>query len=83
MQLLAEAGVPTSRLLLAATRNAADALGAGRRLGRVAPGFEADLLVLDANPLADILHTRAIHAVVLDGQLLTADTLENLKGEQP
>ncbi|MEZ0471499.1 amidohydrolase family protein [Luteimonas salinilitoris] len=81
MQLLAEAGVPTARLLLAATRNAADALGAGRRLGRIAPGFEADLLVLDANPLADILHTRAIHAVVLDGRLLTADALNQLEGE--
>lgn len=81
MQLLAEAGVPNDRLLLAATRNAADALGAGERIGRIAPGFEADLLVLDANPLNDIRHTRDIHAVVLDGELLTATALDQLKGE--
>ncbi len=81
MQLLAEAGVPNARLLLAATRHAAEALGAGQRLGRVAPGFEADLLVLDADPLEDIQHTRDIHAVVLNGTLLTAAALNQLKGE--
>lgn len=83
MQLLAEAGVPNAQLLLAATRNAAEALGAGERLGRVAPGFEADLLVLDANPLDDIRHTRQIHAVVLDGTLLGTTALNQLKGERP
>lgn len=81
MQLLAEAGVPVPRILRAATSNAADALGAGTRLGRVAPGFEADLLVLDANPLHDVQHTRDIHAVVLDGQFLDSITLNRLKGE--
>ncbi len=81
MQLLAEAGVPVSHLLQAATRTAAEALGAGQRLGRIAPGFEADLLVLDANPLDDIRHTRDIHAVVLDGQFLTTHALNQLKGE--
>ncbi|OHE84662.1 MAG: hypothetical protein A2190_10175 [Lysobacterales bacterium RIFOXYA1_FULL_69_10] len=81
MDLLAEAGVPNAQLLLAATRNAADALGAGERLGRIAPGFEADLLVLDGNPLEDIARTRDIHAVVLDGRLLTTDALNQLKGE--
>lgn len=81
MQLLSEAGVPNARLLLAATRNAAEALGAGQRLGQIAPGFEADLLVLDADPLEDIRHTGDIHAVVLDGVLLTPAALKRLKGE--
>ncbi|OGT59498.1 MAG: hypothetical protein A3E01_01580 [Gammaproteobacteria bacterium RIFCSPHIGHO2_12_FULL_63_22] len=81
MQLLADAGVPPSRILLAATRNAAQALGAGDRLGRIAPGFEADLVVLDANPLDDIQRTRGIHAVVLDGQLLATEAINRLKGE--
>lgn len=81
MSLLAEAGVPLPRILLAATRNAAEALGAGERLGRIAPGYEADLLVLDANPLIDIQHTREIHAVVLDGRYLSTQDLHRLKGE--
>lgn len=81
MDLLAQAGVPITRILLAATRNAADALGAGERLGRVDTGFEADLLVLDANPLLDLGHTRGMHAVVLDGQWFDTDALTRLKGE--
>lgn len=81
MQLLVESGVPVARVLLAATRNAAEALGASERLGRIAPGFEADLLVLDANPLNDIQHTLDIHAVVLNGRLLSTDALNTLKGE--
>lgn len=83
MQLLTEAGVPISRVLTAATVNAADALGAGSRLGRIAPGFEADLLVLDANPLSDIRNTRGIHAVVLDGQFFDTEAVTSLQGEQP
>lgn len=81
MQLLADAGVPSARLLLAATRNAAESRGAGERLGRIERGFEANLRVLDRNPLHDIRHTRGIHAVVLDGEFLTAATLDRLKGE--
>lgn len=81
MQLLAEAGVPVPQVLLAATRNGAQALGAGGRLGRIAEGYEADLLVLDANPLEDITRTRGIHAVVLDGRFLDQAALGQLKGE--
>ncbi|HMB38947.1 MAG TPA: amidohydrolase family protein [Wenzhouxiangellaceae bacterium] len=78
MALLAEAGVPVDRILAAATVNAAEALGANDRLGHIAEGFEADLVVLDANPLEDISHTRAIHAVVSDGRWLDANRLAEL-----
>ena len=81
MHLLAEAGVSPDRILAAATVNAADALGASERLGRIAPGYEADLVVLDGNPLADIGHTQAIHAVVLDGRFMSKADLAELKGE--
>ena len=81
MELLADAGVPAPRILLAATRTPAEALGAGERLGRIAAGYEADLLVLDANPLDDIRHTRGIHAVVIDGRPLDIEALDRLLGE--
>jgi imidazolonepropionase-like amidohydrolase len=81
MALLAEAGVPTASILAAATTDAAGALGAGDRLGRINPGFEADLLVLDADPLVDIRHTRRIHAVILDGRFIDAGEIAELKGK--
>ena len=78
MSLLAGAGVPADRILAAATVNAAEALDAGDRLGRIASSFEADLVVLNSNPLDDIDHTRAIHAVVSDGRWLDSDHLAEL-----
>nr|WP_255691800.1 amidohydrolase family protein [Luteimonas sp. XNQY3] len=81
MALLADAGVPTPRILAAATVQAADALGAGDRLGRIAAGHEADLLVLDGDPLIDLAHARDAHAVVLDGRYLDRDTLAALRGD--
>ncbi|PYP40324.1 MAG: hypothetical protein DMD43_08700 [Gemmatimonadetes bacterium] len=41
-------------------------------VGTVAPGRLADLVLLDADPLADIRNTRRVHAVVADGRLLDA-----------
>ncbi len=39
-------------------------------LGTVEPGKIADLLVLDANPLASARNYRAIHAVIKDGRVI-------------
>ncbi len=39
-------------------------------LGTIAPGKLADLVLLDADPLADIRNTRRINAVVANGRLL-------------
>ena len=82
MALLAEAGVPNARILRAGTANAADSLGAGDRLGRVAVGYEADLLVLDGDPLVDLAHARDAHAVVLDGRYLDRAALAALRGDE-
>lgn len=81
MTLLSEAGVPVDRVLAAATVHAAEALGAGDRLGRITEGFEADLIVLDANPLDLIANTQAIHAVLLDGHWLDSAKLSKLSNE--
>jgi len=82
MNLLADAGVPNARILAAATWQAADALGAGDRLGRVAIGYEADLLVLDDNPLEDLAHAREAHALVVDGRYLDSAALVTLRGDE-
>jgi adenine deaminase len=47
----------------------------------VEPGRLADLVLLDADPLADIRNTRRIHAVVVDGRLLDRAALDGLLAE--
>ncbi|WP_433546840.1 amidohydrolase family protein [Streptomyces sp. CA-294286] len=61
--LLAEAGIPAQRVLQAATTTPAQLL-------RLPKDRLADLVVLDADPLVDITHTRRIHAVVNAGRYI-------------
>jgi hypothetical protein len=74
MELLVEAGLPPDDALRAATSVAAALIGADS-LGTLEPGKVADLLVLDADPRADIRNTRRILKVVLGGAVLDADSL--------
>jgi uncharacterized protein len=83
MRLLVEAGLPPLGALQAATLNAARALGWQERLGTIAPGKLADLVLLDANPLEDILNTRTIHAVILNGRVVDRAELDALLTPAP
>jgi imidazolonepropionase-like amidohydrolase len=70
-----EAGIPTWEVLRMATTKTAELLGMGERIGRIAPGFEADLVILDADPLEDIGNAAQVHGVLTDGRLLTSAEL--------
>ena len=54
LQLLAACGVPAADCIRAATSSAARALQIEDRVGRIAPGLDADLLILRDEPLADL-----------------------------
>ena len=56
LQLLATAGLPTDGVVLAATRYAAEKIRKGTTVGTIAPGAVADAVLLDADPLADVMH---------------------------
>ena len=56
LQLLADAGLPPADVIVAATRHAAEKIGKGGVAGTIAPGQTADALLLDADPLTDIMH---------------------------
>ncbi len=66
MELMVEAGLTPMQVIAAATRNAAEFLGA-KDLGTLERSKWADLIVLDRNPLDDIRNTRTIHAVYIAG----------------
>jgi imidazolonepropionase-like amidohydrolase/ABC-type multidrug transport system permease subunit len=68
LQLWVAAGIPPAAALQAATWNAARLLRAESRLGLVAKGHDADLLVVDGNPLTDITATERISLVVFKGE---------------
>jgi imidazolonepropionase-like amidohydrolase len=65
---LAAAGMSPAEILWALTSRAAKACGVGHRKGRIAPGFDADILAIDGNPLADPAAIRRLRAVYAGGQ---------------
>jgi imidazolonepropionase-like amidohydrolase len=66
LQLMAEAGMSPSEVIVAATARAAEFMGLSDR-GTLTAGKRADILVLDANPLDDIKNTRRIAKLYLAG----------------
>lgn len=74
MEDMVAAGMAPGDVLAAATGSSARLLGLDDR-GTLEAGKRADFLVLEANPLDDITHTRRIQAVYLGGQALDRETL--------
>jgi len=50
-------------------------LGAENRIGKVAPGYEATVLIVDGNPLEDIRGTRRISDVIFKGERVRRSAL--------
>lgn len=67
-ELMVEAGISPMRVIEAWSKYSSEALGVDKDFGTLAKGKNADLIVLDANPLDDIKNTRKIHAVYIDGK---------------
>ena len=74
LELMHEYGMAPDRVLASATRVAADVLGFGASLGTVEPGKQADLLVVEGNPLDDLANLHRVHCVLRAGALVPVDT---------
>jgi imidazolonepropionase-like amidohydrolase len=70
-----ERGMAPMDVLRGATSHIADAYGVGAEIGTIEPGKRADLLLLDADPLADPRAYRRISAIVKDGAVVDRDAL--------
>jgi imidazolonepropionase-like amidohydrolase len=68
LELWVKAGIPAAVALQAATANAARLLRIENRSGFIHPGNDADLLIVDGNPLDDITATERISMVVFKGE---------------
>ncbi|MEV3853085.1 amidohydrolase family protein [Streptomyces sp. NPDC050095] len=60
-------GLANSSIIDMATSEAATALGLGSTTGQIAPGYRADLLLVDGDPLADLGALKNVRAVFASG----------------
>jgi hypothetical protein len=81
LALLVEAGLSPMEALQTATLNPARFFGKEKDFGTVQQGKIADLVLLDADPLADIRNTTKINSVVVNGQLLERKRLDQVLAE--
>lgn len=79
LRLFVEAGFTPAEALRAATLAPAQFLGRQQDFGTVERGKVADLVLLDADPLADIRNTQKIRAVMLNGRLLDRKALDEIQ----
>ena len=68
MEIMTQSGLSPLQVLRSATSNGAKAMGMERDIGRLAAGKLADLVILDADPLADVMNLSKIHRVIKDGK---------------
>ena len=68
LEFFAHLGFTPAQVLAMATTEAAEALGVGGDTGRLAPGYRADLLVVEGDPLADLAALREVRLVVAGGR---------------
>ena len=80
--MMAMGGMTNHEALRAATLNGARALGLDGDVGSLQNGKLADLLVLDANPLADIKNTASIRYVMVNGRIYDASNMAQI-GNHP
>jgi len=74
LELLTRLGLPPRQALAAATSNFGETFH-WKTVGQVKAGYNADLLVLNANPLQNIENLKNIQYVILNGEILDREKL--------
>ncbi|MGY6531196.1 amidohydrolase family protein [Glycocaulis sp.] len=66
-ELMVQAGMTPAEAIIAATLNAAEHLQLENEIGRIAPGFHADIIAVSGNPLENISELRDVDFVMAAG----------------
>ena len=78
LEMLAAGGLTPHEVLQIATRSSSEVIGRDAEMGTLEAGKHADLLVLRADPRADIRNARVIGYVMKNGRLYDAQTLDEV-----
>jgi imidazolonepropionase-like amidohydrolase len=76
--MLGQGGMSNHQALRSATLSGAESLGLDNWLGSLEPGKFADLIVMDKNPLENLLNTESVSQVMVNGRLYDAETMNEI-----
>ena len=76
LELMVEGGIPALEAIRIGTLNAATFMGKDRELGSIEVGKLADMVLLSADPLADISNAQMIDTVIKNGRTIDRTALD-------
>lgn len=79
LELLQRVGLTNRELLASATSNFSEAFGWNK--GEIKPGFDADLLLLNKNPIDSIIFLNTLETIILNGKVIDPSKLKNQLNE--
>ncbi|HAI41488.1 MAG TPA: hypothetical protein DCM40_26935 [Maribacter sp.] len=80
LELYESAGIPAAEVLKMATINSAKITGTSDYLGSIEVGKNADLILIDGNPVENISDVRRVEWTIKGGTIFYADELYNKMG---
>jgi imidazolonepropionase-like amidohydrolase len=69
--------VPAGDAIAAATVNNAEILNMQNRLGRIRPGYEADLIAVDSDPVVDVAKLHTVSFVMKGGAVVQRRSVDS------
>ena len=76
---MTNAGIPALEVIMIATYNGAKALNISDEVGSIEVGKQADLVILNSNPVENIKNTRKIEYILKNGKLYKPSELLSKK----
>ena len=83
LEIYSEAGIPNAAVLRIATLDSARLVGRNAQTGSITVGKDADLVLVEGNPLEDMSAIRRAALVIKGGQMFRPDELYKSSGVEP
>ncbi len=76
--MMEQGGMTNMEVLRAGTMNGAEYIGMSKDIGSLEKGKLADLIIMDKNPLDNILNTESVQFTMINGRLYDCDTMNEI-----